>query len=234
MRPGIAQLLKGSGPGRVSHAISLIYSPQPRLKHPVLGGGGEELLRGGVLGGDVSLQGVCRCEKLKASSSRDRRRRSVCPLWPGKWCSTAGTVHGARQQARVTGHATVWQNGPWGVINRSGHCVHKASDLACSSVQMLSLLLEIKARGGSLQCTSPWGTFVQRFRDLLSLNNTLWSQTIHEQHPHLWMAQNYSSSGTEGRRRGAAVWLPPNNLCVCCWLPAVMCWIGIQPVCFCL
>lgn len=106
----------------------------------------------------------------------------VAPPWPGKWCCTAGTVHGAGQQARVTGHATVWQNRPWGFINRSGHCVHKLPDLACSTVLMclyLSLRLEIKARGGSLQCTSPWGTFVQRFRDLLSLNNTLWSQTIH-------------------------------------------------------
>ena len=42
----------------------------------------------------------------------------------------------------------------------------------------VSPLLGIKAREGSPQATSPWGTFVRMFRDLLSLNNTLWSQTI--------------------------------------------------------
>lgn len=53
-RPGIAQLLKGSGLGRVSQGISLICSAQPCLKHPVLGGGGEGL-EGSVLGGDVAV-----------------------------------------------------------------------------------------------------------------------------------------------------------------------------------
>lgn len=57
-RPGIAQLLKGSGLGRVSQGTRLICSAQPCSKHPVLGGGGGGLL-GGVLRGDVavSLQG---------------------------------------------------------------------------------------------------------------------------------------------------------------------------------
>lgn len=42
--------------------------------------------------------------------------------------------------------------------------------------------LGIKARGGSL---SPWGTFVQMFRDLLSLNNTpTVANNVSEQHPH--------------------------------------------------
>lgn len=49
-----------------------------------------------------------------------------------------------------------------------------------------------------------------------------------EQHPHFSMAQDYYSRRAGRRKHREAVWLLLNNLCVYCWLQAVICWMGIQ------
>lgn len=54
------------------------------------------------------------------------RRMDVCPAGSSLSCrmTSSGPGHGAGPEARVRGHATVWQTGPSGAINRSGHHVH--------------------------------------------------------------------------------------------------------------
>lgn len=208
-RPGIAQLLKGSGPGRVSQGISLICSAQPCLKHPVLWEGGEGL-EGGVLGGNVavSLQGggravcgsvcvcVCVCEELRRirwrAVAQGQRRHDVCPAssslsWKVTLLSlrnyeaelgwkpgSQGTLLFSQQDPREPSIAQVTMS-----IKRQTWPAALLRHLPPSPTSLLG----IKAEEGSLQATSPWGTFVWMFRDLLSLNNTLWSQTIQRATP---------------------------------------------------
>lgn len=131
--------------------------------------------------------GVAVKDKKKASSSVVSRGRGgtmsaqAAPPCPGGGavCAEGGVAVQERSWAGGQGHRACYclanrtlgghqsLRSPCPLSIRLG--LRLCSDVASS----LSPQYEIKAREGSPQSTSPWGTFVRMFRDLLSLNNTL-------------------------------------------------------------
>lgn len=142
------------------------------------------LCSGGWVGGAVSPR--LRAGSVRSCVCRDENARDlmVCRgrggtmsapgssslSWRWRRLASSCTSSRAGPHARVTGRAAVWPTGPPGgpsIARVTMSIKHQTWPAAQMLPPSSSLLSGIKKKE-AFRSTSPWGTFVRRFRDVLS------------------------------------------------------------------